>query len=185
MIISIGIDIVEIEEIRKSIENSKRFLERVFTPQEISYCEGKPNKNASYAARFAAKEAAMKALGTGWDKGVQWQQIEVVNVDRRRDKRDRVEVNSEWLTVNSKKSNRSMVIGNQKLQIANSQQLIANSQSGKPEIRLSGKALELSKEMEVNNIFLSLSHSKNCAVANVMFEGNDSTKTRNWKKLNC
>ncbi len=84
MIISMGIDIVEIVEIKKAIEKSNRFIERVYTPKEIEYCKGKIDKYSHYAARYAAKEAVMKALGTGWDKGVQWKQVETVNTKIRR-----------------------------------------------------------------------------------------------------
>ena len=79
MIKGIGTDIVEIKAIEKSILQSKRFKERVYTNSEIEYCENKPHKFQHYAARFAAKEAVMKALGTGWDKGIQWKHIEVLN----------------------------------------------------------------------------------------------------------
>ncbi|MFV0591513.1 MAG: holo-ACP synthase [Draconibacterium sp.] len=79
MIKGIGIDIVEIKTIKKSILQSKRFKERVYTNNEIEYCEKKSNKYQHYAARFAAKEALMKALETGWDKGIQWNHIEVSN----------------------------------------------------------------------------------------------------------
>ena len=79
MILGLGTDIIEIESIRESIERSKRFVQRVFTDSEINYCEKKPNKYQHYAARFAAKEATMKAIKTGWDKGIQWKQIEVIN----------------------------------------------------------------------------------------------------------
>ena len=79
MIKGIGTDIVEIKTIEKSILQSKRFKERVYTNNEIEYCEKKPNKFQHYAARFAAKEAVMKALGTGWDQGIQWKHIEVLN----------------------------------------------------------------------------------------------------------
>src|SRR5262249_17053442 len=55
----------------------ERFLRRVFTEEEIRYCNSKANRVERYAARFAAKEAAMKALGTGWNRGVRWRDIEV------------------------------------------------------------------------------------------------------------
>ena len=78
MIVGTGIDITEVERIRATIERfGRRFLERVFTPQEIRYCESKANKAERYAGRFAAKEAAMKAIGTGWSRGVTWQDVEV------------------------------------------------------------------------------------------------------------
>ena len=79
MIIGLGVDIAEVERIRSAIErHGQPFLRRVFTPAEISYCEGYKNKFERYAGRFAAKEAAMKALGTGWRRGVRWVDFEVV-----------------------------------------------------------------------------------------------------------
>ena len=79
MIVGTGIDIAEVPRIRQSIERyGDRFLHRVFTDGEISYCRSKSNFDERYAARFAAKEAAMKALGTGWNYGVRWRDIEVV-----------------------------------------------------------------------------------------------------------
>ena len=123
MIKGIGTDIVEIKTIEKSIRQSKRFKERVYTNNEIEYCEKKPNKYQHYAVRFAAKEAVMKALGTGWDKGIQWKQIEVLN-----------------------------------------------EQNGKPIIRVTNKAIELTKENEINDILVSLSHCENYATAFVMVQ---------------
>jgi holo-[acyl-carrier protein] synthase len=80
MIVAIGIDLVEIARIEEVFaRRGDRFRERVFTEGEISYCERRASKFASYAARFAAKEAAMKALGTGWAEGVGWTDIEVVS----------------------------------------------------------------------------------------------------------
>jgi holo-[acyl-carrier protein] synthase len=79
MIIGTGVDIAEVPRIRETIERfGDRFLTRIFTEGEIRYCEGKANKCERYAARFAAKEAGMKALGTGWSRGVRWRDIEVV-----------------------------------------------------------------------------------------------------------
>jgi holo-[acyl-carrier protein] synthase len=79
MIIGTGVDIAEVSRIRDSIERfGNRFLQRIFTAGEVRYCEGKANRCESYAARFAAKEAGMKALGTGWSRGVRWRDIEVV-----------------------------------------------------------------------------------------------------------
>jgi holo-[acyl-carrier protein] synthase len=79
MIVGTGIDIAEVPRIRQSIERfGERFLQRVFTVREIRYCDSKANRFERYAARFAAKEAAMKALGTGWNHGVRWQDCEVV-----------------------------------------------------------------------------------------------------------
>ena len=81
MILGTGIDLAEVSRIRESIERfGDRFLHRVFTTGEITYSSTKANKYERYAARFAAKEAAMKAIGTGWTGGVTWHDFEVVNL---------------------------------------------------------------------------------------------------------
>jgi holo-[acyl-carrier protein] synthase len=78
-IIGIGIDATEIARIAETIDRyGDRFLRRVFTESEIAYCQQKRDFASSYAARFAAKEAAMKALGTGHSRGVYWTGIEVL-----------------------------------------------------------------------------------------------------------
>src|ERR1700752_556918 len=78
MIVGTGIDIAEVPRIREAIErHGERFLQRVFTEGEIQYCESKANRIERFAARFAAKEAGMKALGTGWNFGVRWRDVEV------------------------------------------------------------------------------------------------------------
>lgn len=78
MIVGTGIDIAEVPRIAHSIERfGDRFIRRIFTEGEIRYCDAKANRVERYAARFAAKEAAMKALGTGWNHGVRWRDIEV------------------------------------------------------------------------------------------------------------
>jgi holo-[acyl-carrier protein] synthase len=78
VIISIGIDIIEVRRIREVIERTPRFLERVYTSAERSYCESRGAVAAQhYAARFAAKEAALKALQTGWSGGIAWQDVEI------------------------------------------------------------------------------------------------------------
>ena len=78
MIVGLGLDIAEIDRIEAAIKrHGAPFLERLFTPAEVSYCERHKNSFERYAARFAAKEAAMKALGTGWSRGVRWRDIEV------------------------------------------------------------------------------------------------------------
>lgn len=78
MIVGTGIDIAEVDRIAATILRfGQRFTARVFTEAEIRYCESKANKAERYAARFAAKEAGMKAIGTGWSRGVRWQDIEV------------------------------------------------------------------------------------------------------------
>ena len=79
MIVGMGIDIAEVPRIQAVIEAQKeRFLRRVYTPDEVAYCEQFKNKYERYAGRFAVKEAAMKALGTGWSHGVRWVDVEVV-----------------------------------------------------------------------------------------------------------
>src|SRR6202167_2009579 len=79
MIVGLGLDIAEIDRIEAAIKrHGTPLLERLFTPAEVSYCERHKNPFERYAARFAAKEAAMKALGTGWSRGVRWRDIEVV-----------------------------------------------------------------------------------------------------------
>ena len=80
MIVSIGVDIIEVYRIRETLERTPRFVERVFTEKEREYCNGKGAAAAqSYAARFAAKEAFLKALRTGWRGKIGWQDMEVKN----------------------------------------------------------------------------------------------------------
>jgi holo-[acyl-carrier protein] synthase len=80
MIIGIGIDIIEISRIKKSIEKyGAHFLDKIFTPREIEYCESKASKYQHYAARFSAKEAVAKAMSTGFNSEFTWQNIEVFN----------------------------------------------------------------------------------------------------------
>lgn len=124
MIVSIGIDIVEIPRIEEKLsQGNTRFLNRVFTVSEIEYCEKRAGKFASYAARFAAKEAVMKALGTGWGDGVGWKEIEVIN-----------------------------------------------EENGRPQVNLNGRALEKFNQLGARRAHLSLSHSKDLAIAQVIFE---------------
>jgi holo-[acyl-carrier protein] synthase len=119
-----GIDISEIDRIEAAIaRRGAAFLERVYTPREVQYCERHKNKGERYAARFAAKEAGMKALGTGWRFGVRWRDIEV-----------------------------------------------ANAASGKPTLNLMGVAREFADRLGVKNISLSITHSGNLALAQVIFE---------------
>jgi holo-[acyl-carrier protein] synthase len=80
VIVSIGIDIVEVYRIRETLARTPRFTERVFTEKERAYCESKGAAAAqSYAARFAAKEAFLKALKTGWRGRITWQDMEILN----------------------------------------------------------------------------------------------------------
>ena len=81
MIVGIGIDLAEVSRIREAIErHGQRFIQRIYTEKEIAYVERKANKYERYAARFAAKEAGMKAVGTGWKRGVRWRDFEVTNL---------------------------------------------------------------------------------------------------------
>lgn len=80
MIAGIGVDVCDVDRIRRALEaaHGVRFRARVFTDGEQAYCEGRRRgRFESYAARFAAKEAVMKVLGTGWSRGVRWRDIEV------------------------------------------------------------------------------------------------------------
>ena len=124
MIVGTGIDIAEVARIRQSIERfGERFLQRVFTAGEIRYCDSKANRFERYAARFAAKEAAMKALGTGWNHGVSWRDCEVVR-----------------------------------------------QPGGRPTIAFDGKAAEFAAKLGVKNAALSLTHTEEQAVAQVILE---------------
>lgn len=81
MIVGTGVDLAEVDRIREAIGRfGQRFLDRVYTPLEIAYVERKSNRFERYAARFAAKEAGMKAIGTGWRHGVRWLDFEVSNL---------------------------------------------------------------------------------------------------------
>lgn len=81
MLYGIGIDIIEVKRIEKQVGNeASAFIKKIFTSQEIDYCESKiKNKAQNYAVRFAAKEAFFKALGTGWRDGLSWQDVEITN----------------------------------------------------------------------------------------------------------
>ncbi len=77
-VVSLGLDLIGIERLKAVLEKrGERFLERVFTPAERRYCEGRAHPATHFAGRFAVKEAVMKALGTGWARGVRWRDIEV------------------------------------------------------------------------------------------------------------
>jgi len=81
LIVGIGVDLAVVDRIRDALERpatGERFRDRVYTPGEQAYCERRRRKYESYAARFAAKEAVMKALGRGWSREIGWTEIEVV-----------------------------------------------------------------------------------------------------------
>ena len=79
MIYGIGIDIIEVERVKKQLIRNKGLREKIFTEEEITYCESKRYSYRYYAARFAAKEAFFKALGTGWRYGFEFKEIEIIN----------------------------------------------------------------------------------------------------------
>ena len=80
MIVGTGVDIAETSRLEKGLErHGERFTKRLFTPAEVAYCERFKNRGERYAARFAAKEAAFKALGTGWGAGGRWLDVEVTH----------------------------------------------------------------------------------------------------------
>ncbi len=124
MIVSIGIDIVEVYRIRETIERSPRFAERVFTAAERAYCEAKGAAAAqSYAARFAAKEAFLKALKTGWRGRITWHDMEILN-----------------------------------------------DELGVPSLGVKGEAGKLLEELGAGRVHLSISHTTEHAVAQVILE---------------
>jgi holo-[acyl-carrier protein] synthase len=124
VIVGSGIDIAEVPRIAASIQRfGDRFLHRVFTEGEIRYCDAKANRVERYAARFAAKEAAMKALGTGWNYGVTWRDVEV-----------------------------------------------SRKPGGRPTISFHGKAAEVASKLGAKRVALSLSHTKQLAIAQVILE---------------
>ena len=125
MVLGIGTDLMEIERIAQSVDRfGERFLRRIFTRREIQYCQQKKSAAESFAARFAAKEAGAKALGTGISQGVGWLELEVVR-----------------------------------------------QPGGRPTLELSGRAAGRAREMGVVRVSLSLTHSKNLALAVVVMEG--------------
>jgi holo-[acyl-carrier protein] synthase len=124
MIVGTGIDIAEVPRIAAAIERfGERFLRRVFTEKEIRYCDSKANRIERYAARFAAKEAALKAIGTGWKHGIAWTEVEV-----------------------------------------------RREPGGRPTMVFSGNAGEFAARLGVKRAALSLSHTKEQAVAFVILE---------------
>lgn len=82
MIYGIGIDLIEVKRVARLIEGGIRFKERIYTARERAYCDQKRHGSQNYAARFAAKEAFFKALGTGWRGGLTFQDVEILNDER-------------------------------------------------------------------------------------------------------
>jgi holo-[acyl-carrier protein] synthase len=124
VIVSIGIDIVEVYRIREILTRTPRFVERVFTKSERAYCEAKEAAAAqSFAARFAAKEACLKSLKTGWRGGITWHDIEIVSND-----------------------------------------------TGVPSLEIQGEAKKILENLGANRVHLSMSHTTDHAIAQVILE---------------
>jgi len=124
VIVSIGIDIIEVARIREVLLRTPRFAERVFTDAERAYCDSRGAVAAQhYAARFAAKEAALKALQTGWRGGISWQDVE-----------------------------------------------IASRESGAPYLIFTGQVLEVFEKFGATATHLSISHTTQHAIAQVVLE---------------
>jgi holo-[acyl-carrier protein] synthase len=124
MIVGTGIDVAEVPRVAAAIDRfGQRFIRRIFTEAEILYCDSKANRVERYAARFAAKEAGMKALGTGWNYGVRWRDVEVLRKPGQR-----------------------------------------------PTIVFHGRAGEFAKKLGVVNAALSITHTEEQAIAQVILE---------------
>ena len=124
MVLGIGTDLAEVSRIEHTIsEFGERFLARIYSIREREYALSKANAAERLAARFAAKEAGMKAIGTGWSQGVTWHDFEVVNAP-----------------------------------------------SGRPSLRLAGKAQQIADRMGVKQVSLSLTHTASLAFAVVILE---------------
>jgi len=124
VIVGTGIDIIEVPRIAAAVERfGERFLNRVFTASEVRYCQSKQNAMERLAARFAAKEAGMKAIGTGWHGGVTWRDVEV-----------------------------------------------GREPGGRPTVCYSGKAAEFLAGLGARRASLSLSHTSQQAIAQVILE---------------
>lgn len=124
-IIGHGVDIVEVSRIARSLEkHEESFLEKCFTAQEVADSGESVRRVEHLAVRFAAKEAALKAIGTGWSQGIGWRDVEVVRLE-----------------------------------------------SGKPELRVTGRAKEIADGLGIDRWFVSLSHTENNAMASVIAEG--------------
>ncbi|MFO8183718.1 MAG: holo-ACP synthase [Candidatus Aegiribacteria sp.] len=121
-LIGVGIDIVDVEVFRSRLDSG--MVEELFLPREIGYCSSRARPWESYAARFAAKEAAFKSLGAGLSQGLRWKNVEVVR-----------------------------------------------EESGAVCIELSGAALKMAEERNVSVTNLSLSHTRDCAIAIVTMQG--------------
>ncbi len=124
MIVGLGIDLIQIDRVAHMLEaHGERFTRKVYTEHEVQRCSRRGNPAQEYAARWAAKEATMKALGTGWRQGVRFKDIENYNLP-----------------------------------------------SGKPMIRLHGRAKELAEQLGANRAHVSITHERDYAAAVVVLE---------------
>jgi len=123
VIFGIGTDIIEVARIGKMVARGRQYLGTIFTEEEIIYCESKARKSQHYAVRYAAKEAALKALSVGWREGLAFCDIEVIDDDR-----------------------------------------------GKPQVFVHGKVKDLFEQHQIKQTSISLSHSKESAIAVIILE---------------
>ncbi len=125
MVLGLGTDLIEIARIEKSLERfGDQFANRVYTPGEIAYCQARKTAAESFAARFAAKEAGAKALGTGISRGVGWREFEVYR-----------------------------------------------ERGCAPQLLLHGRAAEIANALGITRLSLSLTHTRDMAMAVVVAEG--------------
>lgn len=123
MIIGIGTDIIEVKRMDKLVSRGRQYLETIFSGREIDYCEAKAKRSEHYAARYAAKESILKALGTGWRGGLAYSDIEIIN-----------------------------------------------EESGKPQVFVRGEVKQYLDQQQTRQISISMSHSKENAIAIAILE---------------
>ena len=122
-IFGIGTDIFEVDRMKKMVARGKPTLEAIFTLEEMNYCDARTRKTEHYAVRFAAKEAILKAMGTGWRGGLAFSEIEIIN-----------------------------------------------DELGKPQVFLHGEVRKFFEEHQIQRTLISLSHTKEIAIAFVILE---------------
>lgn len=124
MIVGSGVDIVEVERIKRAVRKwGSNFIDKIFTKNELAYSHEKKYTYQHLAARFATKEAVLKAFGGGWLRTLPWKEIEIIN-----------------------------------------------DQKGKPNIKLHGEARQLKNRKKIHKIVISISHTRNYAVASAILE---------------
>ena len=123
MIFGIGTYIIDVKRVEKMVTRGKQYLETIFTEKEMEYCEAKARKSEHYAARYAAKEAILKALGTGWRGGLAYSDVEIIN-----------------------------------------------EELGQPQVQVRGKVKNFFDHHQIQKTLISLSHTKEIAIAVVILE---------------